>query len=228
MKVHRQQLSMIVSGALRQIRRPDTGTEPTGTHPVHRPGGRTAAKITIVTALLEPLDDVTDAHARQEGFPDAATYRDEWCRLHDRAWTGELAWTVVFEVLPATERQHFLRAARRTGMGVNYDDSPRRRLPKLADPPEVIAHIREAAMLADEPEAIDPAIVADLPASLEARQRHQRIQLQRQRAREDMPLSEIVALELAAAREAGVDTRVYEESILRRLRALRNRTRRAA
>lgn len=79
-----------------------------------------------------------------------------------------------------------------------------------------------------EPEPVSHAELKVLPTTFEARQRHQAAVLGLEQAREAMPIGELVMREIAAAQLAGIDTRVYEESILRRVRALRNRTRRAA
>lgn len=220
MKVPKEHLPMILSGALKTMRRPDTGVQPEGSHAIHRPADKrnengrliqppAVCRIEIVDAVLEPLDSVTDDVARQEGYPDADTYRDEWCRFHNRAWTGEQAWTITFRIKEPKEAilSGAFRGSSPTRLFVNgvWED--------VAGP---------------EPEKVAASVVESLPSTLEARQRHARIKLDEQRDREAMPIGEIVARELAAAQAKGVDTTVYEQSILRRIRALRNRTEKAA
>lgn len=162
----------------------------------------TGTVITVTQITREPLQDITDETAQSEGFANFGAFLDYWAVAH----------------VPVDEDGNRPLTDRRMASDVWVV--------------HFTAHQQDTVWLLpglpDEPEAIDPAIVADLPASRDARQRHQRIQLEAQRQREAMPLSELVAREIAAAREVGVDTRVYEESILRRLRALRNRARRAA
>lgn len=171
--------------------------------PVRRKDGPVLCRVKIIGVAVVVLDGLTDDVARAEGYRSLEEWREDWRAMYGRELRGE-GLVVEFEVLPPRERKWLL--AQRGG---DYTEA---------------AHLA----LEEEPEGVDPGVIEGLPASMEAQQRWNRDRLNQQRAREALPLADRVALALESARASGVDTKRYEQQILGRVRALENRSRRAA
>jgi hypothetical protein len=179
---------------------------------IKRRAGKPICRLLVVHAEQVRLDTVTDETARAEGYQDADDLALAYMECYDRAWTDTDGWLVQFTV----DRRDTVRLLPRQN-GARFEGGVGDR----EDAGQYTAS-RERA-LTDEPEAVDPRLVEAGATALEARQRWQRAQLQRQQRQARMPLGERVERELAAARAAGVETWRYERAILARLEALARR-----
>lgn len=161
------------------------------------------------------LRDVELLTARCLGHRTIDAFRQDWDQAHNfkvedgrrkrrqRLRLLTPLWIVYFNV-EHVERVHLLAKA-----GEPYTTSP------------VLA-------LDKEPEALDPADIAHLPSSLEAKRRHAKIKADDQARHRALPVALQVAHAIETAKAAGVDTRAYEASILARVRSLENRAKLAA
>lgn len=160
----------------------------------------TGVQLRVLDVYAERLEDITDESAQAEGFANFGEFLDYWedkyGPLTDRRMSS-LVWVIRFKP-EGQDAYHFL------SQDGGYTTSTHRAVP-------------------EEPEAIDPDTIKDLPASLEARQRWHLDQARKEAQASRLSIAQRVAYEIEAAKAAGIDIRDDMRVIQRRLDAIANR-----
>jgi hypothetical protein len=164
--------------------------------------GPVICRLRIHESVQVPLEDVTDGQARAEGYTDAKALLDAFRETY-QAGTGTNGWWISLSV----DRAERPRVMRDLPWTPATEDGQYRRQP--------------------EPEQVDPKLATGGEAGMRAQQRWNRDRLQTLREQGSVPLGERIERELAAAREAGVETARYEHRIQAALRSLEARRRAA-
>lgn len=184
---------------------------------------RTLCRIHITDVTRDLLGNVNDDDAQAEGFTTFDAYLNDWQARHGLDdWPLEQpVWVLSFELYtPSTVRREAPLYLHAGIIGGHRDDDD------LGDELADRGYTTNAARaLVDAGEVIDAGRTTDAFASL---QRWNRDRAAAEREQAEMSLAERVERSIASARAAGVDTQRYEAAILARLRALEQRTRRAA
>lgn len=168
-------------------------------------GTRTVLRVYSITR--ERLEDITDDTARAEGFDSFALFLDYWNDTYN-----------PYADTPGEEdARRYLTERRMRGFVwvLHFTAEQQDKVHLLPNLPH-------------EPEAVDPDLVADLPASLIARQRWVRDRAAAERELADLPITQRLAHALAQAKAERRDTSSAEFIIAKQIERIRNSGRRAA
>jgi hypothetical protein len=169
----------------------------------------------FVTAIIEePLEAIHDeTKLAAEGFTSLEQFRDYWRDRYKLPASQPVDWDQpvrVIHFIPARDRVIYRKEPiRLIGLKAGYTSDPKRALVR-------------------EPEALDPATIKDLPASVEAQQRWIRDRTYTEAVEHDGGLTERLDRALIEARRNRIDTTSIEWLLNRKVTELERRNQRAA
>lgn len=212
---------LIINGRKTETRRPVKGIcrYEEGKHYAIQPGrGQKAIdRLLVLSVTQESLGDIDHQAARREGFTDFGEFLDYWANLYN-ADIGDLdmeqrVWVINFELYRPKPKS---KPIGKDKVRLLANQQGRK------DAGQYTSH--PGAAIVREPEAIDPAIIARLPASLEAGQRWAKDRAWFQAAEvEGATLGERLDKILEESKRVGLDTTGVEWAIDRKVQQLEHR-----